>query len=184
MKEDGACLFYNNSWASRLYWFIFRNNTLHLFLVPYPFKIEASFTKFSYFTMYISLHFWHFSVYGLPLLLTRFICTVAELQQGCLQGVDDWAAHQQGLGPLKPAIPKKQTSSSFDTSICLTLQHNVLSSKNAAAPTCFLEGKVVQDFIQLWNWREFNKLERLENFTNPQRSALESCTETEVKTCI
>lgn len=41
-KEDGVRLFYNNFSASCLYWFIFRNNTLRLFLVPYPFKIEAS----------------------------------------------------------------------------------------------------------------------------------------------
>lgn len=41
-REKMERLFYNNSSASCLHWFISRNNTLHLFLVPYPFKIEAS----------------------------------------------------------------------------------------------------------------------------------------------
>lgn len=35
-------LFYNNSSASHRHWSISTNNTLRLFLVPYPFKIEAS----------------------------------------------------------------------------------------------------------------------------------------------
>lgn len=42
MNRTGVCLFYNNSAASSLYWFLFTNTTLNLFLVPYPFKIEAS----------------------------------------------------------------------------------------------------------------------------------------------
>lgn len=42
-KENGVStlLFYNNSSASCLHWFISRN-TPHLFLVPHPFKIEVS----------------------------------------------------------------------------------------------------------------------------------------------
>lgn len=68
MKENGVCLFYNNSSASCLYWFIFRNNTLHLFLVPYPFKIEASLQNSLSLQCTYLFHFWHFSVYGLSLM--------------------------------------------------------------------------------------------------------------------
>lgn len=80
MRENGVCLFYNNASASRLYWFIFRNNTLHLFLVPYPFKIEASLqNSLSLHCTYLCIFFWHFSVYGLPLMWTGFTCTAARL---------------------------------------------------------------------------------------------------------
>lgn len=41
-KVDMECLFYNKSPASAFHWFVSRNVTLPVFLVPYPFKIEAS----------------------------------------------------------------------------------------------------------------------------------------------
>lgn len=81
MKENGVRLCYNNSSASCLYWFIFRNNTLHLFLVPYPFKIEASLqNSLSLQCTYLCI-LTFFSVYGLSSMLTRFTCTAARLTE-------------------------------------------------------------------------------------------------------
>lgn len=94
MKENGVCLFYNNSSASCLYWFIFRNNTLHLFLVPHPFKIEASLQN------------------SLSLQCT-YLC-IFDISQ-CMDFLSCWPGSpvqlKQVLWPLKPAIPLKQISS-------------------------------------------------------------------------
>lgn len=72
-----SVLFYNNSSASCLHWFISRNNTPHLFLVPYPFKIEASLeNSLSLQCTYLCIFV---SVFELSWILTRFICGVATM---------------------------------------------------------------------------------------------------------
>lgn len=72
-KKEGCrmeWLFYNNSSTSCLHCFIFRN-TLHLVLVPYLFKIDAS-LKNSLSLQCTSLYFWHFSVCELSLPTSGF----------------------------------------------------------------------------------------------------------------
>lgn len=89
-----SVLFYNNSSASCLHWFISRNNTLHLFLVPYPFKIEASLEnslslQCTYLCIFVCLNF-----------LEYWPGSSVELQQCCLWGWLPSDRHQQGLWTL------------------------------------------------------------------------------------
>lgn len=155
MKENGVCLFYNNSSASCLYWFIFRNNTLHLFLVPHPFKIEASLQN------------------SLSLQCT-YLC-IFDISQ-CMDFLSCWPGSpvqlKQVLWPLKPAIPLKQISS-FST-LPYVLLFNKTEKKNTVAPKCFLEiGKIVMEFIQLWNWGHFSKLSKIREFYQPTEEWVE-----------
>lgn len=113
-----------------LYWVIFRNITLHLFLVPYPFKIEASLQNS------LSLQCTYLCIFDISQCMDFLRCWPGYLYN-C--EIEYWATNR--FWPSEPTKPLKQMRS-------LSISNKTLSNN---APKCFLEiGKIVTEFVKLY----------------------------------